>query len=44
MEYGTIEFRGIEMFEYFFAELQEMYSHVELVDVRATYFRYAYIA
>lgn len=43
MQYDTMRFVGADMLEELFSELQEMYAHVEIIAIHATYFVYAYI-
>ena len=38
-----MRFVGADMLEELFSELQEMYAHVEIIAIHATYFVYAYI-
>lgn len=43
MQYDTMRFVGVEMLEELFSDLQEIYTHVEIIAIHATYFVYAYI-
>ena len=44
MSYRTCKYRGMRAMEQRIAELQELYTHVEILSVGIDRFTYAYIA